>query len=449
MKQPLPSGLALETLAVHAGEEADATTGALTPPIDMSAAFQLPGFGPRLFDALTMESQDPPYAYARWGNPTARALERKIAALESPDAGSAPGSSRYATTGDVDALALASGMAAVSAIAFTFLRSGDHVIASEVCYAGSVELFGSYLPRQGIETSLVDTSDLLAVQSAVQANTKLIFVETPANPVMRISDIRALADIAHNIPALLVVDSTWAGPCLQRPLALGADYVLHSATKYLNGHGDALGGLIVGPADGIHRMRKEALVHLGGAISPFNAWLIARGLATLPLRMARHSTSAATVASFLEGHPAVARVIYPGLESHPHHHLARSQMTSFGGMVALQLAHGLGAAITLAEKVRLFTYATSLGHPRSLLFYYPTDLYIDASAYLTTGQKAGIREWTGDGIVRLSVGLEDPQDLMADLDQALRARTAKGLVGPAAYAALKRLQQGQAGDPLR
>ena len=449
MKQSLSPGLALETLAVHAGEQADAITGALTPAIDMSAAFQLPGFGPKLFDALTMESRDSPYAYARWGNPTARALERKIAALESPDTGSAPGSSGYPTSGDMDALALASGMAAVSAIAFTFLQSGDHVIASEVCYAGSVELFGAHLPRQGIETSLVDTSDLPAVESAVQANTKLIFVETPANPVMRISDIRALAEIAHNIPALLVVDSTWAGPCLQRPLALGADYVLHSATKYLNGHGDALGGLIAGPADGIHRMRQQALVHLGGAISPFNAWLIARGLATLPLRMARHSASAAAIARFLEGHPAVARVIYPGLESHPHHELARSQMSSFGGMVAFQLAHGLGAAITLAEKVRLFTYATSLGHARSLLFYYLSDLYIDAAPYLTTEQKTGIRQWMGDGIVRLSIGLEDPQDLVADLDQALSARTAKGLVGPAAYAALKRLQRGGAGDPLR
>lgn len=449
MKEPPEPKLALDTLAVHAGEGTDPTTGSLTPAIDMSAAFQLPGFGPKLFDALTMESQDPPYAYARWGNPTTRVLEAKIAALESPDWSSIPDPSQGAARGGVDALALASGMAAVSAIAFTFLRSGDHVIASEVCYAGSVELYGSHLSRQGIETSLIDTSDLAEVQSAVQPNTKLIFVETPANPIMRIADIRALAEIAHSAQALLVVDSTWAGPCLQRPLALGADYVLHSATKYLNGHGDALGGVVVGPADGIHRMRKEALVHLGGAISPFNAWLIARGLTTLPLRMARHSASAAAIALFLEGHPAVARVLYPGLEDHPHHDLARSQMSGFGGMVAFQLAQGLGAAITLAEKVRLFTYATSLGHARSLLFYYPTDLYIDSAPYLTAVQKARIREWMGDGIVRLSVGLEDPQDLIADLDMALRARSAKGLVGPAAYGALKRLHQGRAGDPLR
>lgn len=422
----------LGTLAIHAGEEPDPMTGALTPPIHMSVAFKLPGFGPKLFDALMMESHQAPHAYVRWGHPTARMLEEKMAALEVPALSKAEG--------EVAALAVASGMAAVSAIIFTFLETGDHLIASEVCYAGSVELFGVHLPRQGIEVSLVDTSDLGQVQEALQPNTKVVYVETPANPILRISDIQALADAAHEAGALLVVDSTWAGPCLQRPLALGADYVIHSATKYLNGHGDALGGVIVGPSKGIHRIRKEALVHLGGAMSPFNAWLIARGLVTLPLRMARHSESALVVARFLQDHPAISRVVYPGLESHPHHELARRQMSACGGMLTFQLKQGLGAAITLAEKIRLFTYATSLGHARSLLFYYPTDLYMDAAPYLTDTQKARIREWMGEGIVRVSVGLEDPQDLIADLDQALRARTIKGLVGPAAYAVLKRLQ---------
>jgi cystathionine beta-lyase/cystathionine gamma-synthase len=417
--------LSLDTLAIHAGEHPDRATGALTPPIHMSAAFKLPGFGPELFDALMMESHQPPHAYVRWGHPTARMLEEKVAALEGGEA----------------ALALASGMAAVSAVIFTFLESGDHMIASEVCYAGSVELFGEYLPRRGIEVSLVDTSDLDQVREALQPNTKMVYVETPANPILRISDIQALVGISHDAGALLAVDSTWAGPCLQRPLALGADYVIHSATKYLNGHGDALGGVIVGPAEGVHRIRKQALVHLGGAISPFNAWLIARGLVTLPLRMARHSASALKVARFLESHPAVSRVVYPGLESHPQHDLAHRQMSASGGMITFQLKQGLGAAITLAEKIRLFVYATSLGHARSLLFYYPTDLTIDAAPYLSDMQKARIREWTGDGIVRVSVGLEDPDDLIADLDQALRARTIKGLVGPAAYAVLKRLQQ--------
>ncbi len=414
----------LSTLAIHAGEEPDPTTGALTPALHMSAAFRLPGFGASLFDALTMESQQPPFAYARWGNPTARALEAKVAALEGGEA----------------ALALATGMAAVSALAFTFLKSGDHVIASEVCYAGSVELFGLHLPRLGIQVSLVDTSDLAQVRQALQPHTRLVYVETPANPVLRISDIQAIAAIAHEAKALLAVDSTWATPCLQQPLALGADYIIHSATKYLNGHGDALGGVVVGPAAGIHRIRKEALVHLGGAISPFNVWLIMRGLTTLPLRMDRHSQSALEIARFLDGHPAVSRVVYPGLDSHPHRDLALRQMSAGGGMLTFQLKGGLGAAITLAERIRLFTYATSLGHARSLLFYYPTDLYVDAAAYLSAAQKARIREWTGEGIVRVSVGLEDAGDLIADLDQALRARSAKGLVGPAAYAALKRIQ---------
>lgn len=417
------SDLSLHTLAVHAGEEADPSTGALTPPIHMSAAFRLPGFGPDLFRALTMDSPDAPYAYVRWGHPTARVLEEKIAALEGGEA----------------ALATSSGMAAVSAVLFTFLGRGDHVVASEVCYAGSVELFGLHLGRYGIEVSLVDTGDLDQVRHALRPDTKMIYVETPANPILRLSDIAALAEIAHDAGALLVVDSTWAGPCLQRPLALGADYVIHSATKYLNGHGDALGGVIIGPRDGIHRIRKEALVHLGGVMSPFNAWLIARGLVTLPVRMARHSESALRIARFLEQHPAVSRVVYPGLESHPQHELARRQMAAFGGMLTFQLKGGLGAAITLAERVRLFSYATSLGHARSLLFYYPSDAYIDAAPYYTAEQKARIREWTGEGIVRVSVGLEDPDDLMADLDQALRARTVKGLVGPAAYGLLKRL----------
>lgn len=416
--------LSLDTLAIHAGEEPDPSTGALTPPIQMSAAFELPGFGPKLFDALTMESEEPPFAYTRWGNPTARVLERKIAALEGGQA----------------ALAFSSGMAAVSALFLTFLKSGDHVVASEVCYAGSVEMLGLHLPRLGIQVTLTDTSDLGRVSAALRPNTRLIYVETPANPILRLSDIRALAAIAHGAGALLAVDSTWASPCLQRPLELGADYVIHSATKYLNGHGDALGGVLIGPAKGIHRLRKEALVHLGGAISPFNAWLIARGLVTLPLRMARHCQSALAVARFLESHPAVSRVLYPGLESHPHHELACRQMCAFGGMLTFQLKRGLGAAIALAEHIELFTYATSLGHARSLLFYYPTDMVVDSVPYLNAAQKAAIRDWMGDGIVRASIGLEDPQDLIADLDRALRARSVKGLVGPAAYAALKRMQ---------
>jgi cystathionine beta-lyase/cystathionine gamma-synthase len=413
---------AFETLAIHMGEEPD-ENGALRAPLQMSTTFQLPGFGPKLFDALFMESERPPHAYSRWSNPTLRALEERLTALEGAEA----------------ALTTASGMAAVSALLLTLLSGGDHVVASEVCYAGSVELFGEHLARFGIEVSLVNTSDIAQVQAAIRPNTKLIYVETPANPILRIADVAALAQVAHEAGAQLAVDSTFAGPALQRPLALGADYVVHSLTKYLNGHGDALGGVVLGPKKGIRRIRKEMLVHLGGAMSPFNAWLILRGLVTLPLRMEHHSQNALQVARFLEGHPRVTRVIYPGLESHPHHELARRQMSGFSGMLTFQLKGGLGAAITLAQKIKLWKYATSLGHAHSLLFYYPTDLYVDAVSYLDEAQKACIGEWMGEGIVRASVGLENVQDLIADLDQALHGHTFKGLVGPAAYALLKRL----------
>ena len=298
-------------------------------------------------------------------------------------------------------------------------------------------MFGIYLPRFGIEVSLVDTSDLEQVRAALRTNTRMIYAETPANPILRIADITSLAEIAHEAGALLAVDSTWAGPVLQKPITLGADFVIHSLTKYLNGHGDALGGAVLGSEENVTRIRKEGLVHLGGALSPFNAWLISRGLITLPMRMGQHCQNALKVAEFLENHPKVERVFYPGLESHPHHELAAKQMSDFGGMLTFQLKGGLGAAITLAEKIRLFTYATSLGHAHSLLFYYPTDMYIDAMPFYTDEQKRRIREWTGEGLVRASIGLESADDLIRDLDQALRARTFKGLVGPLAYQAMK------------
>jgi methionine-gamma-lyase len=420
----------LETLALHAGEEPDPQTGALRLPLHMASTFKLPGFGRRLFDALFMESERPPHAYSRWSNPTLRALEERLAALEGLDAATKAGTPA--------AMVTATGMAAISALLLTFLSQGDHVVASEVCYAGSVELFGQHLPRLGIDVSLVDTSDLEQVRRALRPETRLVYVETPANPILRIADVAALAQLAHGAEALLAVDSTFAGPTVQRPLALGADYVVHSLTKYLNGHGDALGGVVIGPRAGIRRIRKEMLVHLGGAMSPFNAWLIQRGLVTLPLRMERHCQNALEVARFLETHRRVKRVVYPGLESHPHHELARQQMAAggapaYGGMLTFQLRGGLGAAITLADKIRLFQYATSLGHAHSLLFYYPTDLYVDAAPYLDAAQKKRIREWMGDGIVRASIGLENVEDLIADLDQALLGRTFKGLLGPLAY----------------
>jgi len=413
----------LATKAVH--DATDPITGDLRPPIHMATAFELPKFGLKLFDALLLESSRPPFAYTRWGNPSLRALEDKLAALE----------------GAESAVVTASGMAAVSAFLLTFLRAGDHVVASEVCYAGTVELFGLLLPRFGIEVSLVDTSDLEQVREAIRPNSKVVYVETPANPILRISDIKGLSEIADLAGAMLCVDSTWASPVLQQPLALGADYVIHSLTKYINGHGDALGGVVLGPEEGIRKIRSEMIAHLGGVMSPFNAFLINRGITTLPERIERHCLSAKCVAEFLERHPRVSRVFYPGLSSHPHYELASQQMSGFGGMITFQLKGGMSAAITLAEKIRLFRYATSLGHAHSLLFYYPTDMYIDAAQYYDEIQKRRIREWTGDGLVRVSIGLEDAGDLIADLDQALNAWTVKGVAGSIAYQVLKRVKK--------
>ena len=411
----------IDTLSIHAGDPPDPLSGATNIPITMAATYRLPGFGIKLFDALDLTSNRVDHVYTRWSNPTLRMLENRLAAIEGAEAG----------------VSFASGMAAVSAFFFTFLSAGDHIIANDVCYAGSVELLSLHMTRFGVEVSVVDTSDIEQVKAAMRPNTRLIFAETPANPILRIADIQALADIAHSGGAKLVIDSTFATPALQRPLALGADFVIHSLTKYLNGHGDALGGVILGSEIEIQHIRKDMLIHLGGALSPFNAWLILRGLETLALRMEKHCQNAMRIAGFLETHPAVKRVTYPGLESHPHHQLASKQMSAFGGMISFQFKGGIGAAITFSEKTRVAAFATSLGHPNTIYFYYPADMYVEPIPYLTAEQKASIREWTGDGVLRLSVGLENPDDLIQDLDQALRARTFKGMIGSPIYQLIK------------
>ena len=399
MKQP-PKPAGIRTRAVHAGERVDPATGASAPNLVMSTTFAVDE--PAGFSIHGFEGKSP-YLYTRWGNPTVRMLEEKLAALE----------------GAEDCVAFASGMAASSALLLALLKPGDHLIVSDVHYAGTAELIRATLAEAGIESSAVDTSDLAAVEAAVRPRTRLVWIETPANPIMRLTDIVAVAAIARRHGLLLVVDSTFATPIATRPIELGADFVVHSLTKYIGGHGDALGGAVLGSAERLEPLRQHALVHYGGCISPFNAWLIARGAATLPLRMAAHEQGAQRVAAFLEGHGAVTQVRYPGLASHPQRELALRQMANMSGMLAFQVRDGEAVAQRMAKELQVVHFAVSLGHHRSLIYWIETDAMMASTFQLAGEQLTAYREYAGDGVFRLSVGLEDADDLCADLDRVL------------------------------
>ena len=396
-----PKGLM--TRAIHAGEGPDPSTGASAPPLHMSSTFvtdQVAGFS-----AHDLE-EDTPYLYARWANPNVRTLEAKIAALE----------------GTEDCLCVASGMAAATAIFLTFLSAGDHVVVSDVSYAGVAELARDTLPRLGIEVSLVDMSDLEAVGAAIRDTTKLVHTESPVNPIGRLTDLAAVARLAHDAGALVSCDATFASPLGQDHRALGVDLVMHSVTKYIGGHGDAVGGAVAGRKDLIAQMRHEAAIHHGGVMSPFNAWLIARGMSLLPLRMQAHQAGAQTVADWLEGQESVTQVIYPCLVSHPQADLAQRQMTNTSGMISFQVgdkARGEALAQQMIEKLGVIHYAVSLGHHRSLIFWMGTEALMETSFRLEGPQLESYRAFAGDGVFRLSVGLEDAEDLIADLAQVL------------------------------
>ncbi len=389
------------TRAVHAGEAPDPATGASAPNLVMSTTFTMDepaGFSINAFGDET------PYIYTRWGNPTVAMLERKLAALE----------------GAEDCVAFASGMAATAAVLLATLKPGDHLLISDVNYAGTAELAKHGLP-QGISTTAVDSADPANVTAAIRPETRLIWIETPANPTLKLTDIAAVAAIAKRRGALLAVDSTFATPMATRPVELGADFVVHSLTKYLGGHGDALGGAVLGGRELLAPLRNDALVHFGGCISPFNAWLIARGAATLPIRMQAHAATAQRVAEFLDDHPTVLRVNYPGLASHPQHDLARRQMANFSGMLSFQAKGGEARARRMATELQIVHYAVSLGHHRSLVYWIDTDALMASSFQLSGRQLASYREFAGDGVFRLSVGLEDADDICADLDRVLGA----------------------------
>lgn len=390
----------LQTRSIHAGEGPDPRTGASAPNLVMSTTFVI---DPEISFSATELGEDAPFVYTRWGNPTVDQLERKLAALEGAEA----------------AIAFASGMAAIAALFLSTLQSGDHLIMSDVSYAGSAELVDHLFPRIGVEFTKVDMSDLDAVAAAFRPTTRMVYAETPANPILRLTDVAAVADLAHARGALLAVDSTFATPIGLRPLEFGADYVVHSLTKYLVGHGDAIGGAVLGTQRDLTAMRQGMGIHMGGVLSPFNAWLTMRGIATLPLRMRAHEEGATAVARHLEGHPRVTRVIYPGLPSHPQHDLAQRQMKNFSGMVTFQTVDGEEDARKLADRLRVVHYAVSLGHHRSLVVYLPTANLLRSSFRMTPEQEVAYRSYAGDGVFRLSVGLEDAADLIADLDQAL------------------------------
>jgi methionine-gamma-lyase len=270
-----------------------------------------------------------------------------------------------------------------------------------------------------VKVTKVNMADLDEVRAAVTPGTRLVYAETPANPILRLTDIEAVANIARQAGALLAVDSTFATPIATRPIELGADLVLHSLTKYLGGHGDALGGAVIGGRELLSDLRRKIAVRIGGVISPFNAWLIMRGLATLPIRMEAHERAAQAVAVFLESHPKIKRVIYPGLASHPQRELAQKQMKNNSGMISFQVQDGPAAARVLSEHLNIIHYAVSLGHHRSLLFYIPTADMLETTFKLTAAQERSYREYAGDGVFRFSVGIEDPEDLCADMEQAL------------------------------
>ncbi len=384
--------LGFATRSIHVGNDVDRDSGAIKRPITMANSYELP------YDPTDMNwSSAGGNLYTRNGGANQGYLQERIASLE----------------GGEDCVVLASGVAALSGLFFSLLEQGDHVIFSSVTYIAVYRLLNELLNSKfGIETSLVDTSDAANVEAALRPNTKLIHIETPGNPTLAVSDIRAIADIAHRHGALLSVDNTFASPYNQRPLELGADFSVESLTKYINGHGDAMGGAIVGKTEYLNQIRAQAQINLGGTISPFNAWLIMRGSATLPLRMKAHNENALAIARWLEEQPGVRFVSYPGLESHPGHRVAGNQMApGFGGVLAFGLRGDHDAHNRFVSHLNIITSAVSLGHDESLIVFLGEN---DERQYL-------FPEEFHEGFFRLSVGIEDAEDLIADLQQALLA----------------------------
>jgi cystathionine beta-lyase/cystathionine gamma-synthase len=380
----LPDRARFSTVCIHAGQEPDPSTGAIITPIFQTSTYVQEELG-----------RHKGFEYARTQNPTRSALERNLAAIE----------------GGKAAFAFASGMAAISAIA-SALKSGDHVVVTDNTYGGTFRLFDKVLTRYQLCFSYVDTSDLDQIERAMRAETRMVFVETPTNPVMRLTDIAAVAAIARRRQVRLVVDNTFASPCLQRPIELGADMVIHSTTKYLNGHSDSVGGVVIATGDADIEWLRFIQNSAGGIMGPFDAWLVLRGTKTLPLRMAQHNINGMALAEYLSTHPKVRAVMYPGLPDHPQHALAKRQMRGFGGMLTFD-AGSFDAARQVCNRVKLMALAESLGGVETLICH-PASM---THASVPPERRAAIG--LTDSLVRISVGIEDPADLIDDLAQAL------------------------------
>ncbi|MGM9681803.1 MAG: trans-sulfuration enzyme family protein [Eubacteriales bacterium] len=379
-----------QTRAVHTGNDVDGETGAIKRPITMGNSYELP------YDPTDMNwSGAAGNLYTRNGGSNQKYLQEKLASLE----------------GGEDCIALASGVAALSGLFFALLKSGDHVIFSNVTYIAVYRLFNELFNHKfGVETTIVDTTDPEAVRKAIRPNTKLIHIETPGNPTLSVTDIRRIAGIAHENGVLLSVDNTFASPYNQRPIELGADFTVESLTKYINGHGDAMGGAIIGKKEYLDVIRAQSQINLGGTISPFNAWLIMRGSVTLPLRMRQHNENAMTVAKWLSEQPGVSFVAYPGLEDDPGHEIAKKQMSpGYGGVLSFGLKADHDTHNRFVSHLRVITSAVSLGHDESLIVFIGEK---DERQYLYP-------ERFHNGFFRFSVGIEDAEDLIADLSQAL------------------------------
>jgi methionine-gamma-lyase len=394
-----------ETLAIHAGLERRPEHGPVSVPIFQSATFS---FAEADEGAARFAGVDPGYIYTRLGNPTVKALESALAQLEGGFAG----------------LGTASGMAAISTVFLGLLRAGDHVVGTDAVYGPTRLLLEKQLKKFGIESSWVPTEDIEAVRRAVRPETKMIYIETPANPTIKITDLDAVAAVARQIAGLLVVDNTFSSPMLQRPIEHGADVVVHSMTKYLNGHSDVVAGMIVSATEDLHANLKPMLQSLGGTMDPHQAWLVLRGLRTLPIRIDRAQSNAARLAEWLEAHRSISWVTYPGLVSHPQHELMKRQMKGPGAMISFGVKGGLEAAKRMIDSVEIATLAVSLGGVESLIEH-PASM-THAGVPKEEREAAGIR----DDLIRISVGCEAFEDLRDDLEQALAAVTSEiGTVG--------------------